>query len=131
MLRSRMANSWRSALSAHATPTRVLWLHALALWAVQSASFHAVRGDDAFISYRYGQNAASGLCLVFSAGERIQGFTSPGHTLLAALIYALFGRGATPGVMVVLGCAAWTAEVAALFLLLERGLGRAAAAGAA
>lgn len=39
--------------------------------------------DDAFIAFRYAQNSAAGLGLVFNPGERVEGFTSLLWTLLA------------------------------------------------
>jgi hypothetical protein len=107
---------------------RLVWAGALCLLGLQVALFHSVRADDAYITYRYGQNLASGLGLVFNAGQRVQGSTSPGHMLLSALIYALFGLARTPGVMAAIGCMAWNAQVVALYLLLEKALGFASAA---
>ena len=40
--------------------------------------------DDAFITYRYARNWATGLGLVFNPGERVWRFTSPAQTLLLA-----------------------------------------------
>jgi hypothetical protein len=106
---------------------RLVWAGALCLLGLQVALFHSVRADDAYITYRYGQNLASGLGLVFNAGQRVQGSTSPGHMLLSALIYALFGPARTPGVMAAIGCMAWNAQALALYLLLEKALGFASA----
>ena len=106
----------------------VLWLGWAALLVIQIFSFSGVRSDDAFISYRYGQNLATGAGLVFNPEERVLGSTSPGQMLLAALVYAIAGLQATPSVMATLGCLAWSAQVAALFLLLQAPLGRGGAA---
>jgi len=40
--------------------------------------------DDAYISYRYAANLAAGEGLVYNPGQRVEGFTSPLHTLLVA-----------------------------------------------
>jgi len=40
--------------------------------------------DDAYISFRYAANLARGVGLVFNVGERVEGFTNPLWTLLAA-----------------------------------------------
>ncbi len=40
--------------------------------------------EDYFITYRYSENLARGLGLVYSPGERVQGFTSPLNTLIPA-----------------------------------------------
>ena len=101
---------------------------ALGLLALQISAFHGLRLDDAYITYRYGQNLASGLGLVFNAGQRVQGSTSPGQMLLAALVYAVFGQARTPDVLAAIGCVAWNAQAAALYLLLARALGRVSAA---
>ena len=128
MLARRMVDPLQSAHVARVPRALVLWLLGACLWLLLSAAFHDVRSDDAFITYRYGENLARGVGLVFNRDERILGFTSPGHTLLAALAYALFGRDATPNVMAVLGCAAWSAETVALYLLLQTAVVPAAAA---
>ena len=45
--------------------------------------------DDAFISLRYAQNLVRGEGLVFTVGERVEGYTNFSWTLLAALGMAL------------------------------------------
>jgi hypothetical protein len=102
---------------------RVLWAAALCLMIVQLLAFHGMRGDDAYITYRYGQNLASGLGLVFNPGQRVQGSTSPGHMLLSALVYRLFGLQRTPDVMAAIGCIAWCAQSVAVYGLLLAALG--------
>jgi hypothetical protein len=102
---------------------RVLWAAALCLMVVQLLAFHGVRADDAYITYRYGQNLASGMGLVFNPGQRVQGSTSPGHMLLSALVYGLCGLQRTPGVMAAIGCMAWSAQSVALYWLLRGALG--------
>lgn len=47
--------------------------------------------DDAYIFLRYAANAASGKGLVYNAGERVQGFTSPLFTLLLAALGKIVG----------------------------------------
>jgi hypothetical protein len=106
----------------------ILWLGWAALLVVQIFSFSGVRSDDAFITYRYGQNLATGVGLVFNPGDRMLGSTSPGQMLLTAGVYAIAGLQATPSVMATLGCLAWSAQVAALFMLLQASLGRGGAA---
>jgi hypothetical protein len=98
------------------------------LLALQIAGFHGLRYDDAFITYRYGQNLATGNGLVFNLGERVMGSTSPLHSLLSALVYALVGHDRLPSVMSALGCAGWMAQAVAAFFLLRGALGRMAAA---
>lgn len=96
------------------------WLFALLL---QIVGFADLRHDDAFITFRYGQNLASGHGLVFNPGERIMGSTSPGEALISALVYSFAGLEHTPTVMAAIGCAAWTAQAIALWLLLRPSLG--------
>ncbi|HEX4353182.1 MAG TPA: hypothetical protein VHZ95_09715, partial [Polyangiales bacterium] len=107
---------------------RVLPFAALLLGIAQIVAFHSVRSDDAYITYRYGQNVARGLGPVFNPGEHVQGSTSPGHTLLAALVYAIAGLTRTPGIMAAIGCMAWTIESVAIYLLVRDALGTASAA---
>jgi len=49
--------------------------------------------EDFFITYRFSENLARGHGLVYTAGERIYGFTSPLNTLLPALFALLTGAG--------------------------------------
>jgi hypothetical protein len=102
------------------------WWFVLALAAVGTAlaavGFHDLTMDDAFITYRYGQNLATGEGLVFNRFDHvtpIMGSTSPGESLLSALVYALFGPDATPSVMTTIGCAAWLAQAVAIFIFFD------------
>jgi hypothetical protein len=90
---------------------------------LQIVAFSSARLDDAFITFRYGQNLALGQGMVFNPGERLMGSTSPGEVLLSALVYAIAGLASTPSVMAALGCIAWTAQAMAVKLLLDRVLG--------
>jgi hypothetical protein len=45
--------------------------------------------EDFFITYRHSENAVAGRGLVYQAGERVHGFTSPLNVLLPALFHAL------------------------------------------
>jgi hypothetical protein len=45
--------------------------------------------EDFFITYRHSENAVAGHGLVYQAGERVHGFTSPVNVLLPALFHAL------------------------------------------
>ena len=94
----------------------------VALLMLQIVAFAGVRNDDAFITYRYAQNLALGNGPVFNPTERLLGSTSPGHILIASVVYAIAGRDATPGIMSAIGCIAWSAQAVALFLLLRRAL---------
>ncbi|BDI30443.1 hypothetical protein CCAX7_24940 [Capsulimonas corticalis] len=42
--------------------------------------------DDAFITYRYASNLAAGHGPVFNIGQRVEGFSSPLHLLLSAML---------------------------------------------
>ena len=83
-------------------------------------SFSAVRHDDPFITYRYAQNLVEGHGLVFNPGEtpRVFGATSPGHILLSASVYGMFGTDLTPAIIAALGCAAWSLQAVAVYELL-------------
>jgi hypothetical protein len=91
--------------------------------AAQAAAFRDVFLDDAYITFRYGQNLATGAGLVFNPGERVLGTTSPGQALLVAAAYRIVGRDALPVTMSIVGCAAWTAQALLLYVL-ARKLGR-------
>jgi hypothetical protein len=95
---------------------------AAALVIAQCAAFHGVRRDDAFISYRYAQNLANGVGLVFNPGERVMASTSAGHVLLAAIVHGVVGDALLPSFMSALGCIGWTAQALAIGVLLQRAL---------
>jgi len=82
-------------------------------------ALHDSRADDAFITFRYGQNIVRGNGPVFTPGERTLGTTSPGEMLLSAAVYAFAGLEGTPTVMAVLGVLAWLAQVLVIFLLVR------------
>jgi hypothetical protein len=55
------------------------------------AAFFPFTAEDAFIVARYAENFVDRGELVFNAGERIAAFTSPLHTLLSSILYAVSG----------------------------------------
>jgi hypothetical protein len=108
-------------------PLAVLLATAL-VGAVQVIGFAGVRLDDAFVTYRYGENLARGRGFVFNPGDRILGTTSPGHALVAAAAHAIAGHEALPGVMSAVGSLAWTAQAWLAYAIARRSLGVAPAA---
>lgn len=56
----------------------------LAAW--NALYFFPITVDDAFISLRYAWNLAHGQGFVFNPGERVEGYSNPSWTLLAALL---------------------------------------------
>ncbi|MEK6642934.1 MAG: hypothetical protein AABZ08_03430 [Planctomycetota bacterium] len=56
---------------------------AMALLVVGSASLWTYTVDDAWITFRYARNAAHGLGVVYNAGQRVEGFTSPTWFVMA------------------------------------------------
>ena len=64
--------------AARAAPYLLLLLGAYSVFCVTS--------DDPFITYRYAANLWAGHGPVFNVGERVEGFTSPLHLLLSALL---------------------------------------------
>lgn len=92
---------------------------------------HAWGADDAYISYRYAENLASGNGLVFNPGERVEGFSNLLYVLLLAPAFALAGRN---GLYAVSAGFNLTCAVAALLLLhrfARRRLGEGRAGGVA
>jgi hypothetical protein len=116
---------------ADARERRWIWALAAIVLALQITAFHRVRLDDAYITYRYGQNLASGAGLVFNPGERLMASTSPGESLLAALVYAIAGRDRLPSLMASIGCVGWTAQALFVHRLLRGALGVIGASAAA
>jgi len=53
----------------------------------EDLSGHAWGSDDAYISYRYAANLASGHGLVFNPGERVEGYSNFLYVLIASLFY--------------------------------------------
>jgi len=115
--------------SARTPPSHpLLWVVLLIIFIIQATAFRIQRNDDAFISYRYGQNLALGRGPVFNPGERVMASTSPGHVLTSAIVYIMAGRDRLPGWMNVIGVAGWIAQAAAVAVLLRGALGPFAAA---
>ena len=54
--------------------------------------------DDAFITYRYAANLARGNGLVYNAGERVLGTTTPGYAILLAGVGSVFSTSDLPDV---------------------------------
>ena len=80
--------------------------------------FHALRHDDAYITFQFARNLARGDGVAFNAGEPILGTTSPLSALLLAAYYAVTG-GAIPEAAVLLGAASLTAQSLLLYRLLR------------
>ncbi|TAK35068.1 MAG: hypothetical protein EPO21_07425 [Chloroflexota bacterium] len=63
--------AWTTALS-----ERTVLVVSMLLLLAQELVFGVYTVDDAFISFRYARNLASGLGLVFNPGERVEGYTN-------------------------------------------------------
>jgi hypothetical protein len=100
----------------------LLFVVAPVLLMLQVAAFYGEYMDDAFVSFRYGANLASGRGLTFNPGEKMMGSTSPGQCLIAASLHLAVGHDRLPQTMVVVGCIGWLAQSLALFLLLQPAL---------
>jgi arabinofuranosyltransferase len=59
-------------------------VHALYGYSHEDLSGHAAGSDDAYISYRYARNLASGQGLTFNPGERVEGYSNLLYVLLIA-----------------------------------------------
>src|SRR3990170_3063617 len=68
---------------------RIILAISMLLLVVQEFLFSAYTVDDAFITFRYARNLASGLGLVFNPGERVEGYTNFLWTVLMAGGYRL------------------------------------------
>ncbi|MEZ4218060.1 MAG: hypothetical protein R3E88_16360 [Myxococcota bacterium] len=95
-----------------------------AAWAADPVAY-----DDAYISYRYADNAVRGLGVVFNPGERVEGYSNP---LWVALSAAAIAAGADPFVATrAVGVASYVAcvfAIAAAALLAAAPLGARAVA---
>lgn len=103
------------------------WPLLFVLLVLEVSAFAGLPHDDAFIAFRYAENLARGNGLVFNPGERVLGFTSPLHVLVAALVHRALGHAALPSVMAAIGCVGWVAQASLVHALFENALGRAAA----
>jgi hypothetical protein len=119
-----------SGLARWASPLAwALFALALGLWASHAWRVRFL-SDDAFISFRYAENLARGLGLVWNPGERVEGYTN----FLWVLVHALGLRlGLAPeGLSQALGLASGAAVLAGAFLAGGRdALGRLRGAAAA
>lgn len=95
---------------------------ALAVAVFVAACLHFVNFsyDDAFISFRYAENLASGHGLVFNPGERVEGYSNFAWTLLLA-VPALLGASKLELGMLVAAKALGGFSALASLLLLGRG----------
>jgi hypothetical protein len=79
--------------------------------AVIVALFHGLRHDDAYITFQYARNLATGVGYVFNPGEPVQGASSPLFTWLMAVVYLLLGDVVATAAVVVnafaVGAQAW------------------------
>ena len=67
---------------------------ALAPFVIQVGDFWCYTNDDAFITYRYGRQLASGHGPYFNPGEHVEGYTNPLQMLSVAAIVRWFGADA-------------------------------------
>jgi hypothetical protein len=88
--------------------------------AIAAVAYANLRHDDAFITFRYARNIATGQGYVFNPGERVLGATSPLHAVVLAGVYAALGD-VLPSAAVAIGATAVGAQAWCLFHLL-RGL---------
>ncbi len=96
---------------------------AMLVGAACAVALYLPRDEDAFIYYRYALNWARGLGLVFNAGERVEGYSSPCWMWIVAWAARL--RWTLPVAVPALGIACGAATVAATWRLAGRvGLGR-------
>jgi len=82
-------------------------------------AFHFVNltFDDAFISFRYAENLAEGRGLVFTPGERVEGYSNPLWTVLLAIPTALGAGRWELGMLVVAKCAGVAIALATLWVV--------------
>jgi len=79
-------------LSSHRAPAWPLRLARVLPYVFLLAAAYSVFAetvDDPYITFRYAANLLAGLGPVFNPGERVEGFTSPLHLLLSALLLSV------------------------------------------
>lgn len=84
-----------------------------AAWWISFMQITRITLEDAFITFRYAQNLATGHGLVYNTGQRVLGTTTPLLTLLLAAAGRLAGVASIPTVStyLMLGCGLLTAAV--------------------
>jgi hypothetical protein len=87
--------------------------------------------DDAYITYRYAANLATGQGLVYNPGDRVLGTSTPAYAVLLAAVARLTGPQALPVISLAINAAVDGLLVMALFLLVGRMAGGGVAGGAA
>src|SRR5438046_1501989 len=78
--------------AAATTRSRIGLLAPLGAAALAHIVYLHVMYDDAFITYRYAENLARGLGLVYNPGERVEGYSNFLWTLMMAVVVKLGGR---------------------------------------
>jgi arabinofuranosyltransferase len=68
----------------------------IALFAFHVARFLEYVNDDAYITFRYSRNLASGVGPYFNSGEHVEGYTNLSLMLAMALVYKIGGEAAVP-----------------------------------
>ena len=109
------------------TLTRTDWIiiAVIALIAVAARLIPGLRTiDDAYITYRYAMNVATGVGMVYNPGEAVLGTTTPLYTLLLALLAMLGGAAHNPdaylNISYVVNALADGANVALLYIIARR-----------
>jgi hypothetical protein len=74
--------------------------------------------DDAWITYRYAENLADGLGMVYNPGEHVLGTSTPLYTLILAIVH-LFGA-PVPAASQAIGFVAMLGAVVGIFLLTKQ-----------
>jgi hypothetical protein len=102
---------------------RVFLLSVLFLAAALRLAVVNFISDDAYISFTYARNFASGIGLVFNPGEYIYGYTNPGWTVLASWFFRLFSEQEAIAVIKLLALTASLATVLLLYQLVQKETG--------
>lgn len=92
----------------------LVFVGAATLMAVAQAGFFP---DDAYITFRYARNLASGQGLVYNAGERHLGTSGPGYALLLGALGTIFGGARIPIAADVIAWGSLVAGAAGLYAL--------------
>ena len=86
-------------------------LAVLALYGTEVAPYIDYVNDDAYITFRYSRNLATGNGPYFNPGERVEGYTNPSLMLAMAGVFAVGGEVAVPVAAKVLGALAAAATL--------------------
>lgn len=112
-------HDWRLNLIGLRAPGKIILLGIAVLASALFALYRTPYAiDDAWITYRYAENLANGLGMVYNPGEQVLGTSTPLYTIILAIVH-VFGA-PVPAASQVIGFVAMLGTLVGIFLLTKR-----------